>query len=242
VKKRSFLHVISPYLIMVTIAAVLAVLEKNHESSYGRLEEEVRGIPDRADEIAPALEREIASTRDRTRGDVRRVESRLSQSIFSGQGRLMELSGILSSPVPQQTVEIPIPAAAPASSPQPASVSVSAWDSSEPVFDVVDRGAETSYSDIDSGDQGRYLYRVRKIKEEKTFDASEAVLGVSSATCRDDLEPNDMEDTATALEYDRTANLYFKVYPNPDEFISDPTLAGGTTICYTVSRDSISQL
>jgi hypothetical protein len=192
-----------------------------------------------------------------------------------------------------------------------------AADASTPVYEVIYSGPDTSYTDTDRTDQGRYLYRLRKVKGDRTFDASESVLGIGSATCRDSLEPNDAEDSATPLEYDRSANMYFyrsysgaviqdddwysvsipprrtahivitqdglgggaintymyfylkgspripvinnqdipinntsyetitylfKVYPNPDEFISDPTLAGGTVIGYTVSLNSITQL
>lgn len=189
-----------------------------------------------------------------------------------------------------------------------------AEDAASPVYAVVQRGTATSYLDTACVDQRRYLYRVSALKGERLFGPSAPSLGVGSATCRDSLEPNDAETTATALDYDRSANLYyyrsfagaevsdvdwyavvvpprrkanivvtqvspapgglttalvfylkgtvpqpvtnslaipidnpsnesvtfiFEISADPDEVVLDPSLAGGSTIDYTVSLASI---
>ena len=189
-----------------------------------------------------------------------------------------------------------------------------AEDSMSPSFAVLYRGTATSWTDANCCDQSRYLYRLSMTRGDRVFGPSEFVLGIGSAACRDELEPNDAESLATALEYDRAANLYyyrsftgtevededwysvsvpprrianivvtqeglaggmvatwmyfylkstvpaaiinstaipivnnsyetksflFMISPNPQEFISDPTLAGGSFINYTVSLVSI---
>ena len=189
-----------------------------------------------------------------------------------------------------------------------------AEDSMSPSFAILYRGAATSWTETHCGDQSRYLYRLSMTRGDRLFGPSESVLGIGSAACRDELEPNDAESQATALEYDRAANLYyyrsfsgtevkdedwysvsvpprrtanivvtqeglaggmvttwmyfylkstvpaaiinsaaipivnnsyetklflFMISPNPQEFISDPTLAGGSFINYCVSLVSI---
>jgi len=77
------------------------------------------------------------------------------------------------------------------------------------------RGSDTSYSDTDCQDQGRYLFRLTKTRGNRVFGPSGAVLGVGSATCKDELEPNDSEQQATELAYDRRANLsYYRATPS----------------------------
>jgi hypothetical protein len=91
-------------------------------------------------------------------------------------------------------------------------------------FRVVYRGQGTSYSDTDCQDQGRYLYRLSKVRGNRLFGPSGAVLGVASATCRDELEPNDSEQQATELNYTRRANLfYYRATPSlpPVEVLQD---------------------
>ena len=196
-----------------------------------------------------------------------------------------------------------------------------AEDSALGGFLQVYRGTATRYADTDCGDQRRYLYRLSKTRGARSFGPSAPVLGVASATCRDELEPNDTEDRATALEYDRRANLFFyratpglypgvelqdadwysvlvpprrkanllvtqpaleqgslytflyfylkgttpvrvinnqlleianasyeqkefrfKLYPNPDDFIMEPSLGGGLLVDYTLSLYSITNL
>ncbi len=187
-------------------------------------------------------------------------------------------------------------------------------DALSPTYSVVYQGTGTSFTDTDCTDQARFLYRLSMARGERVFGPSQPVMGVGSAACRDELEPNDAEASATPLEFDRMANLYFyrsyaglslqdwdwywvsvpprrkanivitqsglaggtlntfmyfslkgtlpavivnnqaipvvnssyetkvfrfKISPNPDEFISDPTLAGGSFINYTVSLLSI---
>jgi len=82
-------------------------------------------------------------------------------------------------------------------------------DSVTPVYAQVYRGDATFYTDTNCVDQGRYLYRLATVKGQKSFGPSAPALGVGSATCRDALEGNDSETRATALDYDRSANLYF---------------------------------
>lgn len=94
-----------------------------------------------------------------------------------------------------------------------------AVDASSPVFSSIYQGNDLSFTDTECMDQTRYLYRLSKVKGNRTFDASEAVLGVGSATCRDDLEPNDSEQSATPLNYERFANMYW--YSSYDETTID---------------------
>ena len=91
-----------------------------------------------------------------------------------------------------------------------------AQDAVPGVFREVYRGQGISYSDTDCQDQGRYLYRLSKVRGNRLFGPSGAVLGVASATCRDSLEPNDSEQQATELDYTRRANLfYYRATPSP---------------------------
>jgi hypothetical protein len=84
-----------------------------------------------------------------------------------------------------------------------------AEDSVAPVYRTLTRGVSSSHIDTTCVDQRRYLYRVSAVKGERLFGPSQPALGVGSATCRDSLEPNDTEAAATALEYDRSANLCY---------------------------------
>ncbi len=190
-------------------------------------------------------------------------------------------------------------------------------DAANPVYSVIYRGTATSFLDSDCADQRRYLYRLSKTRGDRLFGPSGHTVGIGSAACRDQLEPNDEESGATTLEYDRAANLYFyrscdgaivqdtdwyavsvpprrkanivvtqnglvggavdtfmyfylkgsvpevivnneaipianpayetriflfRISPNPDEFIADPTLAGGSFIDYVVSLLSITSM
>ncbi|HTX71362.1 MAG TPA: hypothetical protein VMC79_00915, partial [Rectinemataceae bacterium] len=58
-------------------------------------------------------------------------------------------------------------------------------------------------------DQERYLYRLVKTRGTAAFGPSEASLGVASATCQDAYEPNDSEASATPLDFEKLANLYY---------------------------------
>ncbi|MDA8426514.1 MAG: hypothetical protein M0Z80_10310 [Treponema sp.] len=74
-----------------------------------------------------------------------------------------------------------------------------AQDAAVPVWSAIYQGTGTSYTDTNVSDQGRYLYRLSKVRGTRTFGPSEAVLGIGSATCRDAFEPNDEEAEATAI-------------------------------------------
>ena len=82
-------------------------------------------------------------------------------------------------------------------------------DAGLPAFQRVYEGATTSYVDANCTDQDRYLYRLTKIRGNRGFGPSQAVMGVASATCRDALEPNDTEAQATPLISTLAANLYY---------------------------------
>ncbi len=85
-----------------------------------------------------------------------------------------------------------------------------AEDSLLGAYVVVYRGTGTSYTDTDCRDQCRYLFRLSKARGSRLFGPSGAVLGVASETCKDELEPNDTEEQATALaDFQRRANLYY---------------------------------
>jgi hypothetical protein len=98
-------------------------------------------------------------------------------------------------------------------------------DSLVQAYAVVYRGRGTSYTDTDCQDQGRYLYQLSKARGSRLFGPSEAVLGVASDTCSDELEPNDDEAEATELgDFPRQANLfYFRATPglHPGEVLQD---------------------
>lgn len=92
-----------------------------------------------------------------------------------------------------------------------------AEDTAVGAYSEVYRGTRTSYTDSECEDQCRYLYRLSKTRGTRLFGPSDPVLGVASAVCRDELEPNDLEEQATALEYDRRANLfYYRATPSLD--------------------------
>lgn len=82
-------------------------------------------------------------------------------------------------------------------------------DSVSPSWSTLYRGAATLFSDTTCADQRRYLYRLSMVRGSRVFGPAEAAVGIGSAACRDQLEPNDTEQTATPLDYDRAANLYY---------------------------------
>lgn len=84
-----------------------------------------------------------------------------------------------------------------------------AQDTDAAVYGTVYRGTDTTYTDTDCVDQDRFLYRLRKLRGNRSFGPSAAWLGVCGAFRKDAHEPNDTEDAATALSYDRISNLYF---------------------------------
>jgi hypothetical protein len=84
-----------------------------------------------------------------------------------------------------------------------------AADSTSPSWSPLYRGTATAWEDRACADQGRYLYRLKLIRGSRVFGPAESAVGIGSAACRDSLEPNDDERSATPLEYDRAANLYY---------------------------------
>ncbi len=79
---------------------------------------------------------------------------------------------------------------------------------------AVYRGSGLSFTDPDCADGTRYLYRLRKARGDRIFDASSPVLGVGSVTSGDSHEPNDTDETATPLTSLWTANLfYYRSFP-----------------------------
>ena len=82
-------------------------------------------------------------------------------------------------------------------------------DSASPAWSAIYRGTTALFSDTTCEDQRRYLYRLNMVRGSRVFGPTAESFGIGSAACRDELEPNDQEESATALEYDRAANLYF---------------------------------
>ena len=192
-----------------------------------------------------------------------------------------------------------------------------ASDTASPFYGRIYQGTGTSYVDDDLDDLSQYLYRLVKVRGDREFGPSEAVLGVGGMIVRDAHEPNDEMSDATELTYDRVSNLYyfrsyeghtvqdtdwyfvtvppqyrayvvvtqdgvsshentyfyfyqyggpaatritnedavtienltyseekfyFKVFPFGDDFVSDPSGAGGTVVNYTISLLRIEKL
>ena len=82
-----------------------------------------------------------------------------------------------------------------------------------PAYSVAYRGKDPGYQEEGCADQSLHLYRLIKLRAEREFGPSNPVLGVGSVTCHDAWEPNDAEDQATDLGYQKDANLfYFRSY------------------------------
>jgi hypothetical protein len=84
---------------------------------------------------------------------------------------------------------------------------------SSPTYSVVYRGTASGYEERDCADRSLHLYRLTKMRGNREFGPSDAVLGVGSAVIEDAHEPNDAETQATNFgygEYDvyGSANLY----------------------------------
>jgi hypothetical protein len=78
-----------------------------------------------------------------------------------------------------------------------------------PSYAVLYKGKDTSFRMSGCEDQSLHLFRLVKLRGEKSFGPSNPVLGVGSSTCRDASEPNDSEASATDLGYQKSANLYY---------------------------------
>jgi hypothetical protein len=83
-----------------------------------------------------------------------------------------------------------------------------ALDGATPVWKTVYVGNSSGYADTRCADQERYLYRLTRWRGRKPFGPSLVALGIASSVCRDSLEPNDTEDRATVLDYDKIASLH----------------------------------
>lgn len=84
-----------------------------------------------------------------------------------------------------------------------------AEDTAFSTYSIVYRGTDTSYTDLDRGDDIRYLYTLGKIKGQQLFGPSDPVLGVGSSVCRDEHEENDDKNLAVLLLSGLTANIYY---------------------------------
>ncbi|MGN0739534.1 MAG: hypothetical protein ACI4LX_05125 [Treponema sp.] len=68
-------------------------------------------------------------------------------------------------------------------------------------------GSGTGFTDTNLSDNERYVYRLDKARGQKYFAGKEYGYGWSSGTRKDFCEPNDTEQTAVFLEYDRICSL-----------------------------------
>lgn len=88
-------------------------------------------------------------------------------------------------------------------------------------FKCVYRGNGTSYTDVDLQNGGRYVYRLDKTRGKKYFAGEKYGYGLSSNCRKDFLEPNDVEESATFLEYDLICNLPCVQYAADKKLILD---------------------
>ncbi len=84
-----------------------------------------------------------------------------------------------------------------------------ALDAASPAYSVVYQGTRLCYSDADCADQVRYLYRLTKVRGNKSFGPSDAALGVASSVCQDAQEPDDCDAQAAFLQSTLAANLFY---------------------------------
>ncbi len=87
------------------LQAALTTAQKVQAEQMAGLDARLLEISDRVDEIAPDLERQIASSRDKASSDVGRLESRLNR----------KLTDIMDRPLGERVVEVPAPQTAAAS-------------------------------------------------------------------------------------------------------------------------------
>lgn len=88
-------------------------------------------------------------------------------------------------------------------------------------YSIVSQGVDTEYTDTDVEDEGRYLYCLVKVRGTEYFGPSESIMGVGNSMSRDEFEPNDSEEDATAFEYDLEANTYYYVSDEVDYCVED---------------------
>ncbi len=84
-----------------------------------------------------------------------------------------------------------------------------AEDTALPAYEAVFRGVRLCYDDSEVVTGRRYLYALSKIRGEKIFGPSEAVLGAESGIVLDEYEDNGTKEKATLLEWDIQSNLYY---------------------------------
>lgn len=80
-------------------------------------------------------------------------------------------------------------------------------DQEQPSFSCIYEGKKTSYTDTDLADGGKYIYRLDKTRGRTLFEGKEYAFGWSSGCRNDSCEPNNTEETAAFLEYDRICSL-----------------------------------
>ena len=82
-------------------------------------------------------------------------------------------------------------------------------DMETPVYSTVYRGSSLGFSDDNVETGYRYLYTLTKVRGQRLFGPSGAVLGAADGVVADDLEVNDAKETASGLLWDLQANMYY---------------------------------
>lgn len=81
------------------------------------------------------------------------------------------------------------------------------------IFSIAYRGNNTKFTLSQCDDQALYLFRLTKMRGDKSFGPSKSALGVGSSARRDPYEPNDQESDAVELGFYKGANLfYYRAY------------------------------
>lgn len=78
-----------------------------------------------------------------------------------------------------------------------------------PLFNVIYRGKETTYTDSDLENDSRFIYRLSKKRGTEVFGPSAGVLGVSSLVIRDLYRNNTMEKALKIDSIDYIASLFY---------------------------------
>lgn len=82
-------------------------------------------------------------------------------------------------------------------------------DEPSPVFSKIWNGQGSYFIDSRLPDKNQYIYRLDRRRGNKNFVSKEYGFGVSTDLIRDIHEPNDSKESATYLESDREANIFF---------------------------------
>lgn len=80
-------------------------------------------------------------------------------------------------------------------------------DQSSLNFSCIYKGNKTFYTDTNLKELNRYIYRLDKKRGNEYFTGQSYAYGFSSTFRNDECEPNNTEENATFLEYDRICNL-----------------------------------